>query len=98
MTLLHAFQVVLFVGPAFGLLCIPARTARGSLFQLFCLPVPVLMTLCSCGWCWGTPDYDTTLGYGMAIVWVSMLGVLYVYLPLWVLHLGLFYVDKCRSK
>ena len=43
--------------------------------------------------CWGVPNYEYRLGYAMFLGWVSMLGVVYFYLPLWLLHLLLSYIE-----
>lgn len=87
-----------FMAVVFGLLCISARTSRGSLLQLIALLLPLLFTICACGMCWGTSSYDYRQGYVMLIGWVSMLGVMYFYLPLWLLHLLLSFIEKRRSR
>lgn len=87
-----------FMGAVFGPLCVPARTSRGSFLQLVGLLLPLLFTLWACGMCWGEPCYDYRLGYGMFLGWVSMLGVAYFYLPLWLLHLLLSFFAKRRRR
>lgn len=87
-----------FMGAVFGPLCVPARTSRGSFLQLIGLLLPLLFTLWACGMCWGVPSYEYRLGYAMFLGWVSMLGVVYFYLPLWLLHLLLSYIERKIGK
>ncbi len=87
-----------FMAAVFGPLCVPARTSRGSFLQLVGLLLPLLFTLWACCMCWGEPCYDYRLGYGMFLGWVSMLGVVYFYLPLWLLHLLLSYMERKFGK
>ena len=77
-----------------GVLCIPARTSRGSFLQLLGLVVPLLLTTWACGMCWGQPDYDNRLGYVMGLGWISLLALQFVYLPVWLLHLLIGWVQR----
>lgn len=80
-----------------AILCIPARTRRGTLLQLLGLLCPLLIALISCTLCWGQPH---SYGYGMAFVMAvgipAIFGPLYVFLPVWILHLILCIMDKRR--
>jgi hypothetical protein len=81
----------------FGLLCLPARTRRGTFLQLLCLVVPLLITLSSVSLCWARPRGLYEGGdMGLAIVIVSITGLLYVYLPVAVLHLLICFIEKLR--
>lgn len=85
------------LGPVFGSLCYPARTSRGSFLQLLGLVIPLLLTIWSCGSCWGDGSMDM-LGYGIGMVWISLVGMSCWYLPLWLLHLLLTFVESRRRS
>lgn len=82
----------------FGLLLIPARTKRGSLLQLLGLVFPFVFTLAACYFCWGTPSHDSRLAYLMMIGWICIIGVLYVYLPCYIIHKIWCYFDAKSEK
>lgn len=82
----------------FGLLLIPARTKRGSLLQLLGLAFPFIFTLAACYFCWGPPSHDNRLAYVMIIGWISIIGVLYVYLPCYIIHKIWCYFEAKREK
>lgn len=80
--------IIWLYGPVFGILCFPVRTSRGSLIQLLCLPVPLLLAIwniCFCWDCWGDDSMDS-LAYAMGLGMIYVLGLFYWYLPLWGLH------------
>lgn len=81
----------------FGLLCLPARTRRGSFLQLICLIVPLLIALSSVSLCWFRPRGLYEGGdMWLAFAIVCITGLLYVYLPVVVLHLLLCFIEKLR--
>lgn len=81
----------------FALLCIPARTKRGSFLQLLCLIIPLFITLSAVSLCWARPRglYEG-MDMGLAIVIANITGLLYVYLPVAVLHLLICIIEKLR--
>ena len=89
--------MILWVLFPFALLCIPARTRRGSFLQLLCLIVPLLITLSAVSMCWARPRglYES-LDMGLVIVIVNITGLLFVYLPVAVLHLLICIIEKLR--
>lgn len=88
----------MFEAPVFALLTIPARTSRGSLFQLIGLALPLLVAvfafLCSLG----DIDPTTAWGYGAFISLLCGGGILYFYLPGYLLHLGITLISKHRNR
>ena len=80
-----------------GVLCMPARTSRGSFLQLLGLVVPLLLTAWACGMCWGEADYDNRLGYVMGLGWISLLALQFAYLPVWLLHLLLCWLERRKT-
>ena len=89
-------SLAMFEAPVFGLLTIPARTSRGSLFQLIGLVLPLLVAISSCA----LSDVDTTMawGYGAFMIMLCGGGILYFYLPGCLLHFGLTYISKKRHR
>ncbi len=80
-------------------LCIPARTRRGTLLQLFGLVCPFLVALAACTLCWGDPhDYGDGMAFVMAVGIPAIYGPLFVFLPVWLLHLILCVIEKRKEK
>ena len=80
-------------------LCIPARTRRGTLLQLCGLVCPFLVALAACTLCWGDPhDYGHGMAFAMAVLIPAFLGPLFVFLPVWLLHLILCVIEKRKEK
>ena len=86
----------MFEAPVFALLTIPARTSRGSLFQLIGLILPLLVAISSCA----LSDVDTTVawGYGAFMFMLCGGGMLFFYLPGCLLHFGLTFISKNRHR
>ncbi len=88
----------MFEAPVFALLTIPVRTSRGSLLQLIGLALPLLVAvfafLCSLG----DIDPSTAWGYGAFISLLCGGGILYFYLPGYLLHLGITLISKHRNR
>ena len=80
-------------------LCIPARTRRGTLLQLFGLVCPFLIALAACTLCWGDPhDYGDGMAFALAVVIPGIFGPLFVFLPVWILHHILGIIEKRKEK
>lgn len=92
-------SMILWVLFPFALLCIPARTKRGSFLQLLCLIIPLFITLSAVSLCWARPRglYEG-MDMGLAIIIVNITGLLYVYLPVAVLHLLICFIEKLRRN
>ena len=82
--------------PAFAILLIPARTSRGSLFQLVGLTLPLLIAISSCAFCWVDPD--VAWGYGAFLAMLILSGGLFFYLPGFLLHITLTLISKYRNR
>lgn len=86
----------------FAPLLIPVRTKRGSLLQVSGLFFVLLSTLLICCEGWESePTGDcglSRIGYGIAVVMMVGGTFLYVYLPVWLLHLIISFIEKRRAS
>lgn len=95
---LYVPYMLAMASPAY-LSAIPARTKRGTLLQLMGLVVPLLSALAACTLCWSSAtDSTTSLAYAMSVCLPGILGALYLFLPGWLLHLGLSALEKRRNR
>ncbi len=88
----------MFEAPVFALLTIPARTSRGSLFQLIGLALPLLVSVSA--FLGSSADIDPSIawGYGAFFCLLCGGGILYFYLPGYLLHLGITLISKHRNR
>ena len=96
--ILYVPYMLMMASPAY-LSGIPARTKRGTLLQLLGLVLPLLSALAACTLCWSSAtDSTTSLAYAMSVCLPGILGALYLFLPVWLLHLGLSALEKRRNR
>lgn len=96
--ILYVPYMLMMSAPAY-LSGIPARTKRGTLLQLLGLVLPLLSALAACTLCWSSAtDSTMSLAYAMSVCLPGILGALYLFLPGWLLHLGLSALEKRRNR
>lgn len=76
--------------PVFAILLIPSRNSRSSLLRLVALILPLSVAIAACGLC----GAETHLGwgYGAFICMLSIYGMLFLYLPGFLLHFALTFI------
>ena len=85
----------------FGPLLIPVRTKRGSMLQVLGLVFALLLSLmicCAAPWDKWDPKQ---LNYSMYVACVFLMGTLtfiYVYMPVWLAHLLMCFMEKRRER
>lgn len=91
--------IALYLAPAFAILCIPARTSRGSFLQLLGLPVPLLIAGLLCGGCWNSrpTPYEAT-GLCLLAIYACYAAMIFLYLPGWLLHQLLTFIENRRLQ
>ncbi len=96
--ILYVPYMLMMSAPAY-LSGIPARTKRGTLLQLLGLVLPLLSALAACTLCWRySNDSTSSLAYAMLVCLPGILGAVYLFLPGWLLHLGLSALEKRRNR
>lgn len=95
---LYVPYMLAMASPAY-LSAIPARTKRGTLLQLVGLVLPLSSAVAACTLCWSSAtDSTTSLAYAMSVCLPGILGTLFLFLPGWLLHLGLSALEKRRNR
>lgn len=81
---------------AFVFLLLPARTRRSSLLQLIGLVLPLLVAVAACAF--SGAETDLGWGYGAFIALLSLYGMFFFHLPIWLLHLIISFIEKYHRK
>lgn len=84
----------MFEAPIFVILLLPSRTSSSTLLRLIGLVLPLLVTLAACGLC----GAETHLGwgYGAFIFLLCINGILFFYLPGYLLHYAFLFISRHR--
>lgn len=89
---------ILFV---FGPLLIPVRSKRGSMLQVLGLVFALLLTLvicCAAGWDIDDPKNVHRSLYLASVIMMGLLTFVYVYVPVWLAHLFMSFIEKRRAR
>ncbi|MDO5471840.1 MAG: hypothetical protein Q4F35_00740 [Akkermansia sp.] len=84
----------MFEAPIFVILLLPSRTSSSTLLRLIGLVLPLLVTLAACG----LSGAETHLGwgYGVFIFLLCINGILFFYLPGYLLHYAFLFISRHR--
>lgn len=95
-SLLFVPALAMWAVPLYIPLLSPARSSRGSLLQLLGLLFPLLQAIWACSICWSKSA--DSLAYGMGFAWIALLAAFWCYLPIWLLHALLGFIEKRRRR